>query len=102
MSRLGCVGGVHDDLHVAGRPDLQAVDREQGEGDVAEPLRDLAEFGDEQGIAGEVDGVWKADRARRGLAAAGRQSESGQEGCDIAFAAGATMSHPVRFRCRTE
>jgi hypothetical protein len=55
--QLGGLVGVHDDLHVACGPDVQAVGGQQGERDVAEPLRDLAEFGDEHGVAGEVDRV---------------------------------------------
>jgi hypothetical protein len=54
--RIAVSWAAHD-LHVAGGPDLQAVDREQGEGDVAESFGDATEFGDEQGVAGEVDGA---------------------------------------------
>jgi hypothetical protein len=40
--QLGGVLGVHDDLHVVRGADVQAVGGQQSQGDVAQPLGDLA------------------------------------------------------------
>ena len=42
--QLGGFLGVHDDLHVARGLYVQAVGGQQGQGDVAQPFGDLAEF----------------------------------------------------------